>query len=164
MILVSACLLGHHTKYDGGSNPTPLIMRYASRNQFIAFCPEQMGGLAIPHPASEIIAGSGEQVLAGNRKVQAVTGEDVTDFFRTGAARAATLIANRQITAAILKQRSPSCGTTQIYDGTFSGGKRPGMGVTAAKLRQLNIPLYSEEDLTDEILGQLLARDAQLRK
>lgn len=159
MILVSACLLGHRTKYDGGSNDTPLLIKQASRGQFIAFCPEQMGGFPIPHPASEIISGSGEGVLAGHCKVLNKHGEDVTALFVRGAEKSAELAAKYRITAAIIKQRSPSCGSRQIYDGTFSHRTKPGMGVTAAILQKLDIPLYSEEDLTPELLEQLLDMD-----
>lgn len=163
MILVSACLLGYRTKYDGGSNDTLLLMKQSSRGQFIAFCPEQMGGFAIPRPASEIIAGSGEDVLAGQCKVLNKHGEDVTDLFVRGAEKSAELAAKHRVTAAIIKQRSPSCGSRQIYDGTFGNRTKPGMGVTSAMLQKLGIPLYSEEDLTPELLEHLLKLDLASR-
>ena len=48
---------------------------------------------------------------------------------------------------AILKAGSPSCGYKKIYDGTFSGNKVQGMGVTAAILNKENIELLDEDDI-----------------
>lgn len=157
MILVSACLLGHRTKYDGGSNDISLLMKQDNQTQFFfAFCPEVMGGLPTPRPAAEITSGSGNDVLNGQGTVLDTNGTDVTSFFICGAEKSAQLIDKYNITAAILKQRSPSCGSLKIYDGTFSHQTKPGMGVAAALLHKLGIPLYSEEDLTPELLQKLL--------
>lgn len=161
MILVSACLLGLRTKYNGGSNDIPLLREYASRAQFIAFCPETMGGLPVPRSAAEITGGSGEDVLAGRSRVVNKLGEDVTEFFIRGAKSTAQLIAGHPVTAAVIKQRSPSCGSRQIYDGTFRHAVKPGRGVTAARLYQLGIPIYSEEDITPELLEQLIQLDSK---
>ena len=156
MILVSACLLGHRIRYDGGSNNIALLMEQAKHTQFIAFCPEIMGGLPTPRPAAEITSGSGEDVLNGQSMVLDKNGKDVTSFFICGAEKTIQLANEHNITAAILKQRSPSCGSRQIYDGTFSRRTKAGMGVTAALLHKLAIPLYSEEDITPELLQELL--------
>jgi len=156
MILVSACLLGHRTRYDGGSNNMALLMDQGNQTQFIAFCPEVMGGLPTPRPAAEITSGSGNDVFNGQSTVLDKNGRDVTAFFICGAEKSAQLADKYNITAAILKQRSPSCGSLKIYDGTFSHQTKPGMGVTAAILHKLRIPLYSEEDLTPELLKKLL--------
>ena len=159
MILVSACLLGHHTKYDGGSNATPILMNHTGKKQFIAFCPEQLGGLLTPRDAAEILCGSGEDVLLGRCKVSTRFGKDVTEYFLSGAEKSAQLAVHHNVTAAILKQRSPSCGYRQIYDGTFNHRIRSGMGVTAAILYQLGIPLYSDTEITPELLEELLTTD-----
>jgi len=156
MILVSACLLGHRTRYDGGSNNITLLMEQAKHTQFIAFCPEIMGGLPTPRPAAEITSGSGDDVLNGHSAVLNINGRDVTAFFICGAKKSAQFADKYNITAAILKQRSPSCGSLKIYDGTFSHQTKPGMGITAAMLHKLGIPLYSEEDITPELLQELL--------
>lgn len=159
MILVSACLLGYHTKYDGGTNSTPLLMQYISCEKFIPFCPEKLGGFPIPHPASEIINGSGQDVLAGKASVRHADGTDVTIKFMQGAKKTAELAQQHHITAAIVKQRSPSCGSTAIYDGTFAHHVRAGSGVATTALIKMGIPVYSEEDLTPELLTRLLAAD-----
>ncbi|WP_028971858.1 DUF523 domain-containing protein [Sporomusa ovata] len=156
MILVSACLLGHRTRYDGGSNDIALLMEQANHTQFITFCPEIMGGLPTPRPAAEITSGSGDDVLTGQSTVLDKNGNDVTSFFICGAEKSTQLANKHNITAAILKQRSPSCGSNQIYDGTFKHRTKSGMGVTAAMLHKLGIPLYSEEDITPEQLQKLL--------
>lgn len=156
MILVSACLLGYNTKYDGGTNSHPLLLEYAAHGQFLPFCPEQLGGLAIPHPAAEIAGGSGEDVLQGTKKVFNDQGNDVTPHFMKGAQKTAALLKKHTITAAIVKQRSPSCGFGQIYDGSFSHTVRPGMGVAAAMLHSLGLAVYTEEDISHELLAKLL--------
>jgi len=131
-------------------------MEQAKHTQFIAFCPEIMGGLPTPRPAAEITSGSGDDVLNGQSAVLDKNGRDVTAFFICGAKKSAQLADKYNITAAILKQRSPSCGSLKIYDGTFSHQTKPGMGITAAMLHKLGIPLYSEEDITPELLQELL--------
>ena len=155
MILVSACLLGHRTKYDGGSNGNTLLME-AYQAEIIVFCPEVMGGLPTPRPPAGITSGSGNDVLEGKSTVLDQNGRDVTAYFICGAEKSAQLAIEHNITAAIIKQRSPSCGSLRIYDGTFSHKTKPGLGVTAAKLHKLGIPLYSEEELTPELLQKLL--------
>jgi len=156
MILVSACLLGIFSKYDGGSNLQPLLAKYSHRGQFLPVCPEQLGGLPTPRPPAEIIDGCGGDVLTGACKVINQAGEDMTRPFCRGAQEVAALAASFPITAAILKERSPSCGVNQIYDGSFSHVVKKGQGVTASRLKRLNIPVYSEEDITEELLCELL--------
>lgn len=155
MILVSACLLGLNTRYDGGENSHPLLKKYCKEGKFIPICPEQLGGMATPRPPAEIIGATGLQVLRGEALVRTKEGVDVTEFFLQGAREVEQLIELMPIKAAILKERSPSCGVRQIYDGTFANKKIEGMGVTAAVLSQQKIPLYSEEDITEELLLEL---------
>ena len=50
--------------------------------------------------------------------------------------------------AAILKERSPSCGRGQIYDGTFTARLIPGDGVCAGLLEQHGIKVYGESRIT----------------
>jgi uncharacterized protein YbbK (DUF523 family) len=157
MILVSSCLLGIFSKYDGGSNLQPLLAKYCHRGKFLPVCPEQLGGLPTPRRPVEIVDGCGEEVLAGTRKAISQDGTDVSEPFCRGAQEVAALAASFPVTAAILKERSPSCGVNRIYDGSFSHVVKPGRGVTASRLNMLNIPLYSEEDITEKLLCELLA-------
>lgn len=156
MILVSSCLLGIYSRYDGGSNLNYLLAKYSKYGQYIPVCPEQLGGLGTPRLPVEIINGGGADVLQG--KVMTVTckGDDVSHAFVRGAKEIANMAQMFPIRAAILKERSPSCGVNWIYDGTFSHKVKRDQGVTASLLKKLGIPIYSEEDITEELLLQLM--------
>ena len=137
MILVSACLLGHNCKYNGGNNDDPAVHRFLEGKDYVFFCPERSGGLSAPRQPSEI---------RGDR-VYSKAGEDVTEEFRQGAEKALAFCKRNGVTRAILKARSPSCGVHAVYDGTFSGKVVPGMGVTARLLQENGIQLMDEEDI-----------------
>lgn len=156
MIIVSACLLGLNTKYDGTTNVHALLQDYSAMGKFIPVCPEQLGGLPTPRVPVEIIGGTGQEVLNGQCVVQGEQGEVVTSEFIQGANEIIKIVEMVKITAAILKERSPSCGVNYIYDGSFSHRIKSGQGVTAALLKEHNIHIYSEEDLTEERLKDLL--------
>ncbi|WIW71380.1 DUF523 domain-containing protein [Anaerosinus gibii] len=156
MILVSACLLGHNTKYNGGSNDHPLLIKYNELGKFVAVCPECLGKLPIPHPPSEIIGGSGKDVWTEKAKVISNQHHVVTANFIHGAERVLEIAKQYKIKAAILKERSPSCGVHQIYDGTFSDKRVSGEGVATALLRKNEIAVYSEEEITEKLLQKLL--------
>ena len=135
-ILVSACLLGTPCRYDGTGKANGSVLALAKSRTLIPVCPEQLGGLPTPRPPSER---KGERILTKN-------GEDVTAAFCRGAEetlRLASLFGCRQ---AILKANSPSCGCGQIYDGSFSGRRIAGDGLTAALLKQNGITVKTEED------------------
>ena len=156
MILVSACLLGLNTKYNGETNAHSLIRKYSSSGRFIPICPEQLGGLPTPREPMEIINGNGQEVLLGQCSVQGEHGDEVTSQFIQGANEVLKIVEMVTVTAAILKERSPTCGVNYIYDGSFAHRIIPGQGVTSALLKQHNIPIYSEEGLTEEQLKELL--------
>lgn len=156
MIIVSACLLGLNSRYDGEANAHTLLQKYSVRGKFIPVCPEQLGGLPTPRIPVEIINGTGQDVLAGRSAVQGEQGDIVTPQFIQGAKEVLKIVEMFRVSAAILKERSPSCGVNYIYDGSFSHRRMPGQGVTAALLKEYNIPIYSEEDLTEELLKELI--------
>lgn len=159
MILVSSCLLGNAVRYKGDANPLDLLLKYKEQGHFIPICPEVFGGLSIPRPPAEIVGGSGEDVWQGKAKLMNNEGVDVTESYKNGVLKAAEYCKKQHVTAVILKERSPSCGTHMIYDGTFTGTRIPGRGVTAAYFAQMGLPLYSEEELTEELLQSLIAKD-----
>ncbi len=140
-ILVSACLLGVSCKYDGGHNRREQVIALKDRFHLIPACPEQLGGLPTPRIPSEIRDG----------RVFAKDGTDVTENFTKGAQEALRLAKLFDCSCAVLKARSPSCGSGMIYDGTFSGTKTAGDGVTAALLKKQGIRIYSEDET--EFLG-----------
>lgn len=155
MILVSSCLLGIKSKYDGSKNSITRLMDLCPRGLIVPACPEQLGGSSTPRPAAEIKGGTGADVFTGKAKVYTSHGDDITELFIEGAREVLQLCKRFQVKAAILKERSPSCGCNLIYDGTFRGIRIKGQGVTAALLASEGIPVYSEEELTDELLYTL---------
>ena len=145
-LLVSACLLGDPVRYDGRCKTTENIELHelVKQNRVIAFCPEVAGGLPIPRDAAEIQCGDGIAVIDKLSKVTTVNGDDVTEYFLRGADLALKLCQQHRISVAILTESSPSCGTKQIYDGSFSRTNRQGVGVTTALLKRHGIAVYSQ--------------------
>lgn len=146
-VLVSACLLGEPVRHDGGSRGvrSAVLAQWQAEGRIVACCPELAGGLAVPRPAAEIQGpGDGVAVLSGNARVQTGEGADVTGAYVAGAKRALELVRQHHIRVAVLKERSPSCGTQQIHAGHFHGQLREGMGVTAALLRQHGVAVFNE--------------------
>lgn len=156
-ILVSRCLLGHAVRYDGGAHgPFSLLERWQQEGRVVALCPEVAGGLPTPRAPAEIAGGQGARVLDGQLPVLSSEGEDVSAAFVEGAEQALALVARHGIRLALLKARSPSCGNREAYDGSFSGARVVGEGVTAAALRRAGVQVFSEEELP--------AAEAALRK
>ena len=143
--LISACLCGCPCRYDGQSRPASTLARLVSLELALPICPEVDGGLPIPRTPCERL---GECVIDQN-------GQDRTLAYQAGAEHALHLAQAHHITAAILKERSPSCGSTEIYDGTFTRTRIPGMGVTAQLLRQHGLIIYSEENFPPELLEEI---------
>lgn len=133
-ILVSACLLGCRCRYDGQEKACPAVLRLLERHTLVPCCPEQLGGLPTPRIPSERV---GDRVLTCD-------GQDVTDAYRRGAEEALKLAKTFGCACAVLKERSPSCGCGEIYDGSFCGKLISGDGVTAELLLQNGIPVYGE--------------------
>ena len=137
--IVSACLLGRHCRYDGTANPDAALEALARAGGAVAVCPEMDGGLPSPRPRAEIVGGDGADVLDGRARVVTESGADVTEVYLLGARRALEAARAAGAKRAILKRKSPSCGVDGISDGTFSGAKRAGAGVTAALLAREGI-------------------------
>lgn len=147
-ILVSACLLGHPVRYDGrGGGPFDQLARWQQEGRLVVLCPEVAGGLPTPRPPAEIAGGQGGDVLDGQVQVLTVAGEDVSAAFLAGAEQALQLVRKHGIGIAILKSGSPSCGNQLTYDGTFTGTKVSGEGVTTALLRREGLQVFSELEL-----------------
>ena len=148
-ILVSACLVGEHVRYNGlvKSFESHVLESWNRRGWVVAFCPEVAGGLSVPRPRSEISGGDGVQVLNGHKKVININGQDVTKYFLEGAQKALELASSLGIRVAILKEGSPSCGSSLINDGNFSHNKIPGQGVTTKLLQANGIRVFSENEL-----------------
>ncbi|GAB2870634.1 DUF523 domain-containing protein [Pseudoduganella ginsengisoli] len=151
-ILVSSCLLGNPVRYDGAGKRCghALLQGWIAEGRVVPFCPEVAGGLPTPRPPAEIRHGlGGAHVLAGRSAVVESGGKDVSAEFIDGARQALAMAQRKHIRVAILKEGSPSCGSTLIYDGSFSGQTLAGDGVTAALLRQAGIAVFSEAQLPE---------------
>lgn len=148
-ILISACLLGRPVRYDGkGKRLDDLRLdRWEAEGRLVPMCPELAGGLHVPRSAAEITGGSGADVLAGRARVVTTTGEDVTEAFLMGAKAALDLARQNGCAHALLIDRSPSCGSLQIYDGSFSGRRLAGSGVTAALLAAHGIRVFADHEM-----------------
>lgn len=115
-------------------------------------CPEQVGGLPTPREPAEIESGkTAKQVLDGEAAVLTKSGEDVTKEYIRGARIALDMCKEYGIKIAILKARSPSCGSLFVYDGSYSGSKVKGRGVTAELLIQEGIKVYNEENFPKDL-------------
>ncbi|MEG0050936.1 MAG: DUF523 domain-containing protein [Terrisporobacter sp.] len=147
MIIISACLVGVNCKYSGGNNDNEKVKEFLKDKEFIIICPEQLGGLATPRNPSEINYIDGSEVLNGNSKVITWENIDVTDNFVNGAKESLKIAQMYNCKQALLKESSPSCGCNFIYDGSFTGNKVCGMGVTAALFKENNIEVFSEKEL-----------------
>ncbi|MBV7500903.1 MULTISPECIES: DUF523 domain-containing protein [unclassified Achromobacter] len=165
-VLISSCLLGNPVRYDGRGVPhgDAILARWREEGRVVAVCPEVAGGMPIPRPPAEIDPGeNAASVLAGRARVVAVTGDDVTAPFVRGAHEALAAAQARGIRMAVLKEGSPSCGSSYVYDGHFAGRRQPGMGVTAQLLRGAGVHVFSEHQWADAaaFLAELEADDAR---
>ena len=138
-IVVSACLLGMNCRYCGGGALDEKILELSKEHELIPLCPEQLGGLPTPREPDEILDG----------RVREKSGKDNTEIFRLGAEEVLNIMKRLNCRHAILKQRSPSCGPSKIYDGTFSGKVIPGRGITASLLIENGIKVVSEDEIDD---------------
>ncbi len=148
MILVSSCLAGLQVRYNGTHRLDPRILILIEEKKAISVCPELLGGLSTPREPAEIIGGDGEDVLDGKARVVDRLGRDVTESYMKGAYDTLHKAQEVQATTIVLKEYSPSCGSSMIYNGEFNGTKVVGNGVTAALLKRNGFRVISEEGLS----------------
>ena len=141
--MVSACLLGVPCTHDGTGRPASAVVALGTRagggHRLVPVCPESVGGLPTPRPAAERSSIDG--------RVRTEAGVDVTDAYQRGARHAVAVARAVGAPLAVLKARSPSCGCSEIYDGTFTRTRVPGEGVTAELLRRAGVRVISDEDV-----------------
>ena len=142
-ILVSACLMGQKVRYNGSDLPqeSPILDLWEKEGRLVLFCPEVEAGLPIPRACVEINPPTGH--------LKDAEGNDYSEVFRKGAELCLDLCRRYDIRMAILTENSPSCGSNMIYDGSFSGIKIPGQGVTAALLASEGIRVFSQHQLDE---------------
>ena len=159
MILVSACLLGHSVRYDGGSNAHELLLQYNECERFVAVCPECLAMMPVPRPPMELAHVSGKKVLAGKGQAFDAEGRETTEYLLMGADKLLKIAQDYAAAVAILKEGSPSCGVRRIHDGSFTGKKVRGQGVATALLLKHGLRVYCERDMTAELLEKLVMED-----
>lgn len=154
VVAVSACLLGHACRFDGRSKPSAQVQSLSQHFRLLPICPEVAGGLPVPHPPCEIVDGS--------RPVRVVdeSGRDVTREFHAGAAHCLEQLRDADCRVAVLKAKSPSCGSGRVYDGTFSGTLVPGWGVAAQLLRDAGVAVFDETQVASLLAGKQAAESA----
>ena len=140
-ILISACLLGMSCRYNGEGQIIPGTDKLMEKHHLVPICPEIYGGLSTPREPSEI----------KNGRVISKSGNDLTEYFERGAQEILALAKLYHCKYAILKERSPSCGYKEIYDGTFSGKIINGNGILAALLLKNGIVIIDETE-TDKLI------------
>ncbi len=136
-ILVSACLFGRNCKYSGGNNRNEAVIAYLKDKEYIPVCPEVEAGMPVPRPPVEIRDG----------KVVSIEGKDLDAVYRHGVQKVMDRISKEEISFAILKAKSPTCGVHEIYDGTFTGKKIKGQGILAEALVKAGVEVCDENDI-----------------
>ncbi|HSG16511.1 MAG TPA: DUF523 domain-containing protein [Anaerolineae bacterium] len=145
--LISPCLVGIRTRWDEDCEEIEALITLVKSGQAVFLCPEQLGGLTTPREPAEIETGkTAKDVLNGDARVLTNTGKDVTDQFAVGARRILEFCQGFGVEVAILKSGSPSCGSKQTYDGSFTDTKIVGKGITAELLEQNGITVYNEKN------------------
>lgn len=138
-VLVSACLAGLPCRYDGKPQPNTKVIELIKEGKALVVCPEQLAGFLTPRPPAEIKEG----------RVYEINGKDVTHEYNQGAAAALKLCKISGCKQAILKGKSPMCGSRQIYDGSFTGKLKKGQGVLAKLLQEESIEIEEAFKDTD---------------
>lgn len=134
-ILISACLIGLNCKYDGGNNETPKLIELMKEYDFVPVCPEQLGGLTTPRPGAR----------RKDNKVVTREGRDVTKEYQKGAEEVLNLARKLNIKKAILKSKSPSCGSGKIFAGDFTKTLVKRDGVMTELLKENGIEVISSD-------------------
>ncbi|USK92852.1 DUF523 domain-containing protein [Rossellomorea marisflavi] len=152
MLVVSACLAGMKVRYNGTDCLEDVIGEMVRSGKAVTVCPEILGGFQTPREPAEIQGGTGEDVLDGTARVVDRSGADVTEQYIAGAIETLAICRKMGATDIVLKENSPSCGSSMIYNGGFSGEKIPGEGVTTALLKRNGIKVWSEKDAVNEFV------------
>jgi uncharacterized protein YbbK (DUF523 family) len=151
-ILVSACLVGERVRYDGMTLvcKNRILENWQQEGRVLAFCPEVAAGLTVPRSSAEIVGeGDGTAVLRELAKVINRDGKDMTERFVIGAQKALEQVLSQSIAFAVMKDGSPSCGSSYIYNGSFTSVSEAGQGVTVALLEENGVRVFSEHQITE---------------
>ncbi len=151
MLLVSKCLTGAPCRYNGQGKANQAVIDFLATlhlgEDYLLICPECAGRLPIPRAPGEIMGGDAAAVWQGRAKVQNQAGDDYTPGFLAGAGAAVAAAKSTHAAAALLKEKSPSCGVHMVHTGSFDGALTSGQGVAAYALAAAGLTLFSEDDL-----------------
>lgn len=136
-VVVSACLLGHNCKYNGGNNDNPKVKAFVEGKEVIPVCPEVLAGLGVPRKPVEIV----------NGVVMDREGNSPDKALRAAVTKILEELKGQEIACAVLQSRSPTCGVKQVYDGTFSGTRIDGQGILARALMDAGYQVIDAEDV-----------------
>ena len=149
---VSACLLGHKVRYDGGHKRSKYCLNVLSECfDLKPFCPEVAIGLTTPREPIRLV-GSAEAPRVVGVKDPSL---DVTDRLADYADQVSQ--AEQDLCGYILMQGSPSCGMERVKVYHENGMPNvAGSGVYAARIMKNNPALPVEEDgrLNDAVLRE----------
>lgn len=150
-IVISGCLLGDAVRYDAGHKQVlhEKIDYWRAHNAIVNVCPELMGGFSVPRLPAEIVGGTAEAVFEGIAKVFDSNGTDVTEMYINGAQKAAKHALAKGCAFALLKEGSPTCGSSRVYTGNFDSTTKAGHGVFTALLKAQGLHVYSDEEIEE---------------
>jgi len=150
-ILVSACLMGFKIRYNGSEKAqiVDTLARWQQEQRLVVHCPELAAGLPTPRPPAEIFAADGKDVMQERARIIENTGQDVTEHYQLAAWMALRAAQESGCTAALLTDGSPTCGSQFIYDGSFTGQRKSGMGVAATLLTEHGIKVFADTQLAE---------------
>lgn len=155
VVLVSACLLGQAVRYDGQSKAADLSELINQGIALIPICPERAGGLPIPRDPCEIApCGSSKGVLEGRDRIMSNKGKDCTEQYCRGARFCLAIAKKYHVSFALLKEKSPACGSTLIHSGYFDGTLIKGRGIASELLSQNGIKVFNEQRI-DQLITSI---------
>ncbi|MFG6090059.1 DUF523 domain-containing protein [Enterobacter soli] len=161
-ILVSACLMGFKVRYNGiaKAHLSAQLALWQQEQRLVIHCPELAAGLPVPRPPAEIMLADGKDVMHGQARIIENSGQDVTEQYQLAAWLALRTAQTSGCSAALLTEGSPTCGSQFIYDGSFSGVRKAGMGVAASLLSENGIAVFSENQIA-ELIAWIEEREGQ---
>lgn len=161
MILISSCLAGFNVRYDGSNAKNELASWLVMHGQAITICPEIMSGFNTPRLPSEIVGGTAKDVINRLAIVEENNGTDVTEQYIFGAQLVLKIVKEHHVVAAFLKDKSPSCGSCYVYNGTFTGKKIAGKGITAELLSQYGVSTFPDDKLSIATVMPFIDKNSQ---
>lgn len=153
--------MGFRVRYNGSDKPLccELLERWQQEQRLVVHCPELAAGLPVPRPPAEIQGVDGNDVMQGNATISENTGQDVTAHYQLAARLALQAAQESGCSAALLTDGSPTCGSQFVYDGTFRGVRKAGMGVAASLLAAHGIAVFSDTEL-EKLAAWIATREA----